>query len=672
MVVSAKGRYLDSKQKWLVAEQLGEGACGTVHALHYQSKSASSSTNTQFAVKLAIEPPPSTNKKRKKTLVEKNADLLNHEHILYRNVLNNLRGTMIPDIPMASYSSIKTPPQGFGSIDGFRFLIMERMQAPFSSIVSSICSSSTTEIDIGPIGQRLIRLMEAIHDTHYIFVDVKPDNFMLCASAVKKGKSNKKCSEIESFAERIRMIDFGLLESNKDVMNNKHRANQHPDGQLVGTPVYASLNVLNGHTVSRRDDIEACIYVLMEFILQITACSQGNRDLEDLLPWSKARSDEEIRKMKEDAVDDKGDIWDILAQNGNKVLSKNVKQVFEIVRSMEFKDKPDYEGLCKMVAKWSVLTDFKKKKSRSGSKKTSSTSTTSKRKARSSRESDDDVKVAAKEKSPAKRVHTDDLSEDSTFYEFDEDVPPTSSLSSRATRAAARSAAKEREDDEVVVVDSTPTKSTRVEKLKKELKEAKSAITSLEEKVLEKELDEARSRISDLQDQLSEKEDGVSIIDIEMESMDENDNENNSSAANSAEGMDWEVVSTTSNTSKNDSSKPTKKKQSLKLECIQGPHQGETVELSDVLVLGSNPSNKKGGHTFSLSKDDNACASHTKLVLNRSGSKKNPVLMVKVFDLKSKNGTMINSKALPSGASRQAFIKDRIQVGSSVFRVMKE
>ena len=322
-----------------------------------------------------------------------------------------------------------------------------------------------------------------------------------------------------------------------------------------------------------------------------------------------------------------------------------------------------------MAAKWSVLTDYKKKKSRSGSKKTSSTSATSKRKTRNSRESDDDVKVAA---SPPKRVHTDDLPEDSPSYEFDEDVPPTASLSSRAARAAARSAAKEKTDDEVVVVDSTPTKSTRVEKLKRELKEAKSTIASLEEKVLEKELDEARSRISDLQDQLSDKEDGVSIIDIEMESMDENDNENNSSAANSAEGMDWEVVSTTSNTSNKDASKPTKKKQCLKLECIQGPHQGETVELSDVLVLGSNPSNKKGGHTFSLSKDDDACASHTKLVLNRSGSKKNPVLMVKVFDLKSKNGTMINSKALPSGASRQAFIKDRIQVGSSVFRVMKE
>ena len=35
--------------------------------------------------------------------------------------------------------------------------------------------------------------------------------------------------------------------------------------------------------------------------------------------------------MKEDAVDDKGDIWGMLAQNRNKVLSKNVKQVFEIV-----------------------------------------------------------------------------------------------------------------------------------------------------------------------------------------------------------------------------------------------------------------------------------------------------------------------------------------------------
>lgn len=54
----------------------------------------------QYVVKLAKLPPPSNNMKRKKTLAEKNADLLNHEHVLYRNVLNDLRGIMVPEVPL--------------------------------------------------------------------------------------------------------------------------------------------------------------------------------------------------------------------------------------------------------------------------------------------------------------------------------------------------------------------------------------------------------------------------------------------------------------------------------------------------------------------------------------------------------------------------------------------
>ena len=76
-----------------------------------------------------------------------------------------------------------------------------------------------------------------------------------------------------------------------------------------------------------------------------------------------------------------------------------------------------------------------------------------------------------------------------------------------------------------------------------------------------------------------------------------------------------------------------------------------------------------------LHNDEEASASHAKLVLvqNKCGgsSKKNMVLTVRVHDLKSTNGTMINRKVSPNGGSRQAFVKDRIQVGTSVFTILK-
>ena len=147
--------------------------------------------------------------------------------------------------------------------------------------------------------------------------------------------------------------------------------------------------------------------------------------------------------------------------------------------------------------------------------------------------------------------------------------------------------------------------------------------------------------------------------------------------------MDWEVVADENEASASnakvgpDETEPTVNAPSLRLECIDGPHRGESFELTGTLVLGRDPAKNKGSgssksqQVYAVGRDDKASSSHAKLVLNSSGSKKNGVLMVKVFDLKSANGTLINTKVLPKGTSRQAFVKDRIQVGESVFRILK-
>ena len=772
---SPEGEFLDPlSKKWQISTELGSGACGTVHALIKQSKSGSSSSSSsssiQYAVKLAIQPPPSTNKKKKKTLVEKNADLLNHEHILYRNVLNDLRGTMIPNVPMAGD---KGAPLGFGTIDGYRYLVMERMQAGFSSIVPLLVAATVAEknsiaIAIGPIATRLIRLMEAIHETQHVFIDVKPENFMLAIATAteesqskptKKTSTKKKTLPAYALAERIRMIDLGLMESSKDVMKNKHRMDQFPNGQVVGTPVYASLNVLNGHTISRRDDLEACIYVLIEFVLalqhqhdDVNGNDNDKKTMEELalLPWTKAKSDEEIKAMKERAMDDKGEIWSMIANNGNDALKGGIKSIFDLVRGLEFKEKPDYDALCGLVADLNVnVVKFNAGPAAKAAKKASAKAASSKRKVRASA-------VSTKEEEPSA----------GSPEEYDEDVPPTPVInSSRASRAAARAAVNEESPSPVkkreaiavraAVNEESPSpvkkreavaaiqrlitftqiysssKAEEIAVLEERLRQLKKEeeIEALEEKLRQlKEEAGASTKAAAKEDSSSsvkkraaakaaakEEEESSSVKkrqvvaaraaakeeesssikkrqviavdsddddddeDVEMASAPEqNDDEDSFQDAQGeseeSNGMDWEMVTDENTASASNANRDEAEEvcvPSLRLECIDGPHKGESFELTGTLVLGSDPSKKSKSSTFAVSKDSNASAAHAKLVLNRSGSKKSGVLMVKVSDLKSKNGTLVNNKILPKGSTRQVFVKDRIQVGDSIFRVVK-
>jgi len=96
-----------------VGKLIGEGACGSV----YELESIDGVSDEKFAVKIA--PLPETKalskNKRKPTAVERNANLLNHETIMYKAQLNKLRGTFIPKLP-----SSKGPPES-GDVDGMCF-----------------------------------------------------------------------------------------------------------------------------------------------------------------------------------------------------------------------------------------------------------------------------------------------------------------------------------------------------------------------------------------------------------------------------------------------------------------------------------------------------------------------------------------------------------------------
>lgn len=96
-----------------VGKLLGEGACSSV----YELKSIDDSSEEEWAVKIApLSQKTPSKKKRKPTPLERNANLLNHEKIMYTAQLNKLRGTFIPRLP-----TMKGPPE-FGDQDGEIFV----------------------------------------------------------------------------------------------------------------------------------------------------------------------------------------------------------------------------------------------------------------------------------------------------------------------------------------------------------------------------------------------------------------------------------------------------------------------------------------------------------------------------------------------------------------------
>ncbi|ACI64653.1 protein kinase, partial [Thalassiosira pseudonana CCMP1335] len=198
---------------------------------------------------------------------------------------------------------------------------MERMAAPLKSVVTllreshckSPSSSKVTKIPMGTIASAMLDCIQGIHDKGLVFVDVKSDNFII------------------SLSQRIRLIDFGLLESINDLSSGKHREDMHPNAPLVGTPSYTSINVMSGHTPSRRDDLEALGYVVND---------------DNILPWSAAKSDDELLKMKLQEMDkskrSKSKFFTRLKAAGTDTVMVNY---FNAVQSLKYAETPDYDAL---------------------------------------------------------------------------------------------------------------------------------------------------------------------------------------------------------------------------------------------------------------------------------------------------------------------------------------
>ena len=282
---------------------------------------------------------------------------------------------------------------------------MERMAAPLSEVVPILREShgkarGIAKIPFGEVPVAMFDCIRAMHENGNLFIDVKPENFMLGSASADS--SAKRCKK-ESVGQRVRLIDFGLVERFGDMSSSKHRVDAFPDAALIGTPTYASLNIMSGHTPSRRDDLEALGYVVSELILMLASAgadgSAGRRKKKDdnVLPWSHAASDNELKQIKSREMDvskrSTSKLFAGLKSAGADIIMGNY---FSTVQGLAYTETPDYDSIRCDLKKLIVTTEGGKEALRASSPpkvKKSPARKMSARRKHEDEDSDDSVKV---------------------------------------------------------------------------------------------------------------------------------------------------------------------------------------------------------------------------------------------------------------------------------------
>jgi len=616
-----------------------------VHELTYTKKS--SSTNRKWVIKLAAMPPPKppSKSKRKKTAMERNADLIYYEHSLYGNTLNVMRGNKIPDVPCVG---MKDEPPGYGEIDGYRYLVMEKMACPLDALPSLYHGSATSNTPLlGPIASAMLSTLETLHSLHYLFVDVKMDNFMLSSPLPKSITTAKKTSISKEIADSVRLLDFGLLEGYMDGHARCHREDGYPGVSLVGTPLYSSINVLKGHTASRRDDLEGLGYVVLDLLLM--SSNPLKKGEESALPWTKGKSDDDILKMKEKSM--KKSVYDDLKREEDAVI---MKEFFEYIWTVEYSKKPDYKRCHEILGglvggagsgSGAAISSPKKRKKAKPVKK---------------------VPIKKRYNKSKKANLIEEFEHETDHEDGHEELEETLPIISRSSRLA----------DPAVPLSgslSLPKRSTRSNKKKAP---PKPVIVDCEENDSKEE-----------EDKLHDVTPSDDDIDQEFHECHPPGKEN---AKNKLEPMEWSPTITTKSTTattpttKSPSQQETEmqiaKKTSLQLTYTEisssstqkpfyTPPPPILIHPGDLFTIGRseiNTSSKIPRHV-SLTYDETMSSTHLKIEMSEDGK----VNSIRITDLKSTNGTFVNGKKVNKGGSRQVFAGDKIEIGNSVFKVDK-
>lgn len=311
------GRIRVAKQ-YLIQKKLGAGSFGEVY------QGLNTSTNEEVAIKI-------------EEAQSKFPQILSEAKII-----SSLQGTGIPKIFW------------YGTEGKFNIMIQELLGSSLEEVFVKYERQLSVK-SILMISDQILTRIETVHKQNYIHRDIKPDNFMF---GLRKKNST------------LYIIDFGLSKKYRD-SNTKQHIKFSDKRSLTGTARYASINSHMGHEQSRRDDLEAIMYLIIYLF-------RGE------LPWQGLPCKNKLEKYRMIMDQKINSTTDNLCRN----LPQEIGQMLGYCRSLRFEDNPDYsylKGLIQKAAENSKLefdwkfewntTKTKKKKGKKSKQKASEKST---------------------------------------------------------------------------------------------------------------------------------------------------------------------------------------------------------------------------------------------------------------------------------------------------------
>lgn len=108
---------------------------------------------------------------------------------------------------------------------------------------------------ISALGLQILDGLKDMHRRGYVFVDIKPDNFMV----LKDPKAAKSRDESNFFPEdKLFFVDFGLMEKLRSYDGSGQRENI-TRATLAGNASFCSLDVHACSVPAAKDDLEALV-----------------------------------------------------------------------------------------------------------------------------------------------------------------------------------------------------------------------------------------------------------------------------------------------------------------------------------------------------------------------------------------------------------------------------
>jgi serine/threonine protein kinase len=206
------------------------------------------------------------------------------------------------------FPTIKT----FGKDGDLFYMVMELLGASLSSFKHANAQDLSLPASmVRKVGIQIIDRLQQLHATGLIHRDIKPDNLLF-------GIGRK--------SHIVHLIDFGFCKSY--LLPDGSHVPQEGDKTIVGTMNFISVNMHDGSSLSRRDDIESAVYVMIYLFLPLNKW-------ETLFP--KGLKELEVKEAK------------LLLLYNDTVMPTLIRLLREC-KQMKYEGMPDYDGLKQILA----------------------------------------------------------------------------------------------------------------------------------------------------------------------------------------------------------------------------------------------------------------------------------------------------------------------------------